>query len=561
MKRLNDVCYLIPVLLLLNTGLQAQTVSSEYTTSSITPLMVKFDEYQDTEWAFEEGFKQINLSNKYFNNTLDGKLVAAIGKKEYIASFKEEIERYTPRESKLMKRVVKGVESGVASAMIGEKALLSPTDSLGLAFAQTLQENTNIDEKILKLWARKDAMGNFITLNQRSELALNTVDLQNQVDAQKLDAFRDLFYKNYIFLFDFGDIMDAERYADKYPTNAGLSAAMSDYVVEVNTYVYKLDMDDRLFEQVKKNFRTGDFSKLDIPIKYVGRYLSVAEAGSSNRSANASESPAERKVRRAQVHAELAQKAYDEIIELAEMRIEDFKLRTKVTSGFPNKVKAQIGINENVKLDQRYFAYENELDDATGELKSNLKGVIRVAEIVDNVSDKKEDDGGYKDTRFYQVWGDPIKEGMFLVQESDFGVGVSAGLRTMRRANFNFRAEYRVSPWLKKLWKSSPLVNTNIYVDIFFADASFSSDGNTEVNLSTGMGLSTKFYINKWIRPEPYIGYYLLDGFNFMNLGVRADFPLKHNVFIVPEIGLSTAKGKNDNFSPVVVGVSLKSEI
>lgn len=560
--KFTKICLIIcSIAVIIQTDILAQKVSSKYTTASITSLMVKFNQYDNKDRAFEKGFEQINLSNKYFNNEVPGKLVLADGRKKYIANFKEEIKRYTPREDKLAKRVMKNAEYGITSAILGEKALLNPTDSLGLAFAEILEKKINIGEDIFKIWSQKDNKGNFVTLNQRSAASLNTTDIQNQVDYNKLDVFKDLLFKNYIILFDFGDIINATRYADQFPGNAGLSVGMADYVVEVNTYVYKLDIDDLAFEQIKKNFNSGDFSAIDLPIKYVGRYLSVAESGFTSDSAKANESPIQKKERIDQVQISLAQKAYNEIIELAEMKIEDFKLRTKVTSGFPNKIKAQIGLKENVKLDQRYFVYENELNEETGQQISVLKSVIRTSQTVDNRDENMTEKGEFKETAFYQVWGDPVKEGMFLVQENDFGVGLSAGMRTMRQANFNMRIEYRISQWLKKGWKSSPLVNTNIYVDIFFADASFNTDLEAEVNLSTGMGLSSKFYINKWIRPEPYIGYYILQGFNFINLGVRFDYPIKHNIFIVPELGISTAKGKNDNFSPIVFGVSLKHEL
>ena len=229
-------------------NISSSQVSSNYSTASITPMMVKFSEYDDQEWAFEEGFYDIDLSTKYYNNPAAIEIITSTSKKGYIASFAEEIKTYTEREDKFAKRMLKGVTNGVASAILGEKALLKPTDSLGLAFGKILQDENGVANDILKNWAVKDKDGNFTVLNERSKAALNTVDLRNQVDYQKLDAFKDLFYKNYIMLFDFGDIIPAERYAEDYPMNAGANVNLADYVVEINTYVYKLDIDDGHFE-------------------------------------------------------------------------------------------------------------------------------------------------------------------------------------------------------------------------------------------------------------------------------------------------------------------------
>ena len=553
--------YLVFLLFITISGtIYSQEVSSKYTTNSLTTMMVKFDEYEDENWAFEEGFYDIDLSNKYFSNPIGIEIITQSGKKQYIANFSDEIKRFTPREKKFAKRIMSQVEAGVTSAIIGEKALLQPLDTLGMGFGETIGKGNKIATEILTHWAKKDSEGNFTVLNERSESSLNTVDLKNKVDHNKLDAFKDLFYNNYILLFDFGDIIPAERYVEDYPYNAGVNANMADYIVEVNTYVYKLDIDDAIFEQIKTNFRTANFRSIDIPIKYVGRYLSVAESGFTNDNTKQAETPQQRKDRKSRMYKELAQKSYDEIIELAEMHIEDFKLKTKVSSGFPSKIKAEVGLNENVRLDQRYFAYQNVENSETGQVQSELVGAIRVAEVIDNISDKQDASGSFKETRFNQIWGRPVKEGMFLVQENDFGVGLSAGLRTLTGANLNFRMEYRVSEWLQRAWKKSPLAGTNLYADLFFVGAAIEGS-DAEIQMSMGIGVSTRFYVNKWLRPEPYLGIYLADGFSYLNLGVRADYPLKHNIFLVPEIGISTAKRKNDSYLPVVVGLSIKHEL
>jgi len=527
-------------------------VSSDYKTSSLTNLIIEFAKYPSKrERKFKNIFKEIDLTTKYFNNPISWNLIPSTGEKKLISSFDEEMKKYGESKSKMNK-----FRESIAFSIIGNKGLLLPKDSIGLSIKDFL-EKKNIGAEIMQIWAQKDKQGNFVVLNKRAQQSLNTNDIRDKADYHKLDVFKDLFKRNYILVFDFGEIYSGPQYSDKFPLNGGATISQAQYAVEANTYIYKVDIDDNKFNQLKTSFGRGNLKNIKFPIKYVGRFLSVAQAGDINDAKETNYDSFKKQILEDKVYLELAQNAYDQIIEIAEMRIEDFKLRTQVKEGFPNKIKAEVGLKENIKVDQRYFVYQYEFNPKTNKLESKLVGVVRAsAKIADNKDNVKDEKGEFKTTKFNQIWGKPIKEGMFMVQENDFGIGLGIGFRTVTSINLNFRIEYNISKWIKKSWKGSPLVGSNVFMDIF--PASVTIGEQSEIKMAAGMGVSTKFYINKWIKPEPYIGYYLLDDTKFLQFGLRFEYPLKYNIFLDPEIGIG---GGGEDINNFILGLNLKYEL
>lgn len=93
-------------------------------------------------------------------------------------------------------------------------------------------------------------------------------------------------------------------------------------------------------------------------------------------------------------------------------------------------------------------------------------------------------------------------------------------------------------------------------MDLFPASVYVGED--SEIKFAAGMGVSSKFYLNKWIRPEPYIGYYLLDESKFLQFGLRFEYPLKYNIFLVPEVGIG---GGGEDINNFILGLNLKYEL
>ena len=349
--------------------------------------------------------------------------------------------------------------------------------------------------------------------------------------------------------------MDGDQFQDKYTFSGGMTSGLYNYATEVNTYVYRLDITNAKFEEIKLAFDDADkINKLDIPLEYVGRYLTVATAGYKNKEQQ------DRINFAFDNYRDLAQNAYDEIIELIEINIEDFKVRTLITDGFPGKVKASIGTKENLKIDQKYHVYQYEADPATGKNVSKLKGTIRVSsKIADNKASMLDANGKAKKTVFNQVSGGILKPGMFIVQENDFGIAVNGGFLYRSGLNFNLRGEYNISQWIGKVMPTWPLAGTKFFLEFFNTSIS-TSETSSKGEMGVGYGLATTFYINKWIRPEPFIGYYGISNSNesFFNFGVRSAYPLKNNVFIVPEFIISSGASEVKNLN---LGVSIRLEL
>ena len=547
-------------------------VSSDYTTNSLTCILLKHKYDDKDKWEFESAFKSVDLSTKYFNSPISMDLISLATKKEYTANIGDEIERFTPKSdkkglSKWTSNITSGVSKGIAAGILGEKGLLQPIDSMGLGIAEKLME-FNVDAEILEGWAQQDKNGNFVVLNERSKLNMKASDMRTNTDAAKIKNARPLFDKLYVLVFDFGPIVRGSRYYEDYPSNAGIGAKDAEYVTEVNTYIYKLDIDNQMFEKIKGRFVNANFEDLNVPIKYVGRYLTLSHAGNVNdnkRDANGVLKPEYMApAYESRLTKELAQTSYNEIIELAEMRIEDFKLRMQVSDGFPGKIKAEVGKKENLRVDQRYLIYRY-VSDESGEIESDLVAAVRTgAKIPDNISSPTEADGSFKKTSFNQFYGGNVEPGMFMVQENDFGIAISPGFVARTGLNFNFRVEYNIAKWMRKAWKSSPLVGTMVYAEFF--PARLTVGEKSELQVQAGLGISSKFYLNKYFNPEPFVGYYIggeggsTEGFTYLNLGFRSAIPINYKMFIVPEIAISTS-GSVEQYNGIHAGVSFKYEM
>lgn len=521
---------------LISSQIWSQQISSTYRTNSVTNLIVKFSEYDDKGWEFDRQFNNIDLTKKYFNNAIGAQIVRQTTKKLYIDDITTEISKYQTKG-----KFIQSFGESITQGIVGTKAFLQPIDSIGIALGDFLENQSSVPSSIIKVWAEKDNNGNYFILQERSQLALNSNELRNNVDANKLDAFRSLFDRNYILLFDFGDIERISSRNGDTKKFAGLGSSEGDYSVDVNTYIYKLEINDHNFQQIKRQFGKGDFSNVDIPIKYVGRYLTVANIPDPGRQSGTpmrnSKNVSNKLVMQSDIYLDLAQKAYDEIIEIAEMHIEDFKVRSKVITGFPNIIQAEIGKKENVKRDQRYYVYQNVLDTKTKETTSKFIGAIRAKNIAQNDSSLVDENGQFKRSSFYQIQGGNVKEGMFLVQESDFGVGLSLGLKTFPNLAPLFRIEYRISPYLHKMWEKSPFINSNIFLDVVPLYLKIGRE--SELTIMMGLGVSSKFYLTKYFNPEPYIVLNFVQDVRFLNLGLRSDYALNKTTFIIPEVSIT----------------------
>jgi hypothetical protein len=236
-----------------------------------------------------------------------------------------------------------------------------------------------------------------------------------------------------------------------------------------------------------------------------------------------------------------------------EKTIEEFKVKTSIYSTHP--LRAKIGKKEGLKTDQRYFVFEMEQDRA-GNIKAKRKGVVRASR---NITDNRTVSSGKSGTsRFYQVAGGRLDEGMLLQQRNDAGLALTLGGSKGGFGGFDARLDINISrllganmPSMIKLYVEGGYDNTKS--DIVIADQS--SIHTTSGFTRFGGGLAKEICFAHYFKLQPYAGIGLesttdkdnkdisLSSF-YGRAGILFGLNLRHNIQFVYSLGTYSPFGK-----------------
>ncbi len=103
-----------------------------------------------------------------------------------------------------------------------------------------------------------------------------------------------------------------------------------------------------------------------------------------------------------------------------EKKLPDWQVKSPIFTTHP--ITAKIGKKEGLRNGSRYKVFQY-IEDENGELSMKKKGFVRATTIADN---RIEATGESPTSRFYQIAGTRLEEGMLLRQSNDVGLGVSA---------------------------------------------------------------------------------------------------------------------------------------
>ena len=250
---------------------------------------------------------------------------------------------------------------------------------------------------------------------------------------------------------------------------------------------------------------------------------------------------------------------------------EDFKVKTSIFATSP--IRAKIGTKEGVKVDQRYFVYEVELQDDKEVAKR--KGVVRATSSIVNNEQIATGDGGT--TKFYQTYGKQLDEGMLMQQKPDWGIGVSV----MGGTDASALLELSVGMWLNELMPSLSAMKFPSAIKLYVkysepmmggsGDEAWKSKligGDAEVKGMVSLGLSKDFYFLRYFSVTPYVGYSSLmtdketketelatDGFD---AGLHLNIALGHNFQLILNGGYNSVRKTWYDEQGVTVGGGIR---
>ncbi len=114
---------------------------------------------------------------------------------------------------------------------------------------------------------------------------------------------------------------------------------------------------------------------------------------------------------------------YNDAVFNMDKDLEPFRVKMNVSGTRP--IRSKIGKKEGLRCEQRYFVYEYVWNDKTGTADQHRKAVVRATgKITDN---RGVATGSSGESRFYQVYGGTVRQGMIMQQRNDAGISFLAG--------------------------------------------------------------------------------------------------------------------------------------
>ena len=483
----------------------AKVVKNNYARNSLTMLVL---DYGDSPYLdYFKSQNKLTVPDKFDDNNLNYSNLPA---------------NFT-RDQMIDRKIISGISMGVKNQM--NTTFIEPLYHLVI--------NNKIPNAIIaKEFNRQpDGTFNMDVIAERGMYDADETDYQKaQATMRKDNALRDageiLLNNSYILIFDFKSIktmteiyntMDAKSTKPVVRTQNG-------YKASGNAYLYKIDFNDSVYNnfllslwldaqsdvQLKQD-RAILFDNTTFPIIRVACIPFESEALQYN----ADQGILAPKVQKTteQLFGELVTSARDGSITNIEKLFSQFRIKSQITSVHPIGVK--VGTKEGLKLDQRYFVYETQLD-GSGQQFSKRMGVIRSKKIVENrfkVSDKQ---GKFEPSLFYQTAGKSLSNmGMYVEQKNDLGFGLLFAYNAGYMGGLNLALEYNITS----------LINA----------ATNSKSGITALKIYIGGGFDTKLYDSQSLIntvSEESILFYRIEG------GIAKDFYFARNFHISPVIGM-----------------------
>ncbi|GEM_PF-1421654 len=224
------------------------------------------------------------------------------------------------------------------------------------------------------------------------------------------------------------------------------------YQSEMGVYLFKLQFGEKQIDQLFnvwfykddppeiKEKKAAAFQRMDFPLQYV-----MAEPEAHHITGKARYSMIDEMKGEELNIKELNSKAFNQMIEesyekmqfQASKKVEAFKVKKKVMGVHP--IQAKIGKKESLKTDDKYFVYEYQWDEELDKAVAQRKAVIRAKKVADNRGNQRS-----KRSRFYQIYGGTIDEGMVLREHPDWGISLTAGYEQNGLGGMSFQGRWRM---------------------------------------------------------------------------------------------------------------------
>jgi hypothetical protein len=422
-----------------------------------------------------------------------------------------------------------------------------PKDTL-----QAWMYRKQLDRQLLAEWFDRRPEGGFTldVLKERGLYNANDAEYLQAIASRRgetalMDMGLKLIGQSYIVVFDFYHVQSFAEYYDQNRTPRK-DRDKRGYRAQMRAYVFRLDFNEKtavdFFEKywtqpgaADTRARMESFDKATFPLVFVSQHMHSLEVSQGRKGLM---KLVKEKSKEAQM-AELAGQALELV--LRGLGAADSALQVKAMISHVRPVRAKIGKKEDVRFEQRFFAYEN-IEDKKGNIKAKRRGVLKAYRIADN---RHMAEGQTVPSSFYQIGGRRLDAtGMYLRERRDWGLNAAVGLNLGGKQGVQYRLEYYLSKkmgWMVRSGKSGKAITSfKVYTefggykeyDWFFGNVSYRP---------LSAGFQKDFYPARWWHWGPYWGIGFEDAswaslnggyvsMLRMEYGIRAGLNFRHNI-------------------------------
>jgi hypothetical protein len=372
---------------------------------------------------------------------------------------------------------------------------ISSNEKISESKLESLLES-QITNDIAKIWFPWDNVKksySMETIYERGLLSATygevaTAEASSRQKALLMDAGEKLIDRSYILVWDIRNI------------RATSARATKGYMADVDVYLYRLDWTSLLDKMWTQWDNPKAIEQMSFTVSHIASFVEKSLL-----------TDIEVKYPKSADDDAMLNGLASEIVKKADAYLTeanpDFKVGATVFATSP--VRARIGTKEGVTIDQRYFVYEYVLN-KRGELMRKRRGAVRAKKVAVNTGIASKENPL---SRFYQISGRKIRDGMLLEQKPDHGIGISVYGSPV---DINVQVDFGLSVWAGKYASGTSFSNgTKAYIKYKTPLEDINSeivhvDGTTEKIRSFGLlgaGLSKDLCFFHRFALTPYVGY------------------------------------------------------
>ncbi len=285
--------------------------------------------------------------------------------------------------------------------------------------------NMNIGKEILAYWLNRQPNGKMDDERFQTRANYNATD-EDVIHAAASQVSS--IYEDGLALIDNSYVVAVKCDVERKITKDKKGNSTESYNSEMSAYVYQLIFDKADLENVFTTMwieDTDDAATKEAKLKLWDdlkvQMRRVAMANSRGTDIESTKLVNGKSVKVPPTARAAIEDACPALLRKLEKKIPEWQVKAPVYTTHP--ITAKIGKKEGLRNGSRYKVFQY-IEDENGELSLKKKGFVRATTIADN---KTVATGESPTSRFYQIAGTRLEEGMLLRQANDLKIGVSAG--------------------------------------------------------------------------------------------------------------------------------------